>query len=64
MNIECDAVYSETKGVAHIPTCSDIEELQENTDSEWILNYNNSGVNGRLFTSKNNQNTIFIPASG
>lgn len=47
-----------------MPTSDDLTELIEGTTSEWITNYNGSGVNGRLFTSKVNTNTLFIPALG
>ena len=30
----------------------------------WVTNYNGSGINGRLFTSVINGNTMFIPAAG
>lgn len=46
---------------ARIPTLEEIQELEDNTTSEWTtLN----GVNGRLVTSKINGNTIFFPAAG
>ena len=32
--------------------------------NEFIENYNNSGINGRLFTSKVNGNTLFFPFCG
>ena len=47
-----------------MPTQTEIQELLENTNSEWVEDYNGSGVNGRKFTSKNNGNSIFIPAAG
>ena len=48
-----------------MPTKDDFQELLDNTDSEWIENYNNSGVNGRKLTSKTDiSKYIFIPASG
>lgn len=47
-----------------IPTKADYDELFVNTTKEWVTNYNDSGVNGRLFTSKTNGNTLFIPAAG
>lgn len=47
----------------HIPTKDDVSELIENTTSEWIADYNSTGVSGRLFTGVNG-NSIFIPASG
>lgn len=59
-----DAAYQATSGVAHMPTQEDFQELVDNTTNEWITNYQGSGVNGRLFTSKTNGNSMFIPASG
>lgn len=47
-----------------MPTQDDLYELIDGTTSEWVENYNDSGVNGRLFTSTANSNSIFIPASG
>jgi hypothetical protein len=32
--------------------------------NQWVTDYNGSGINGRLFTSVSNGNTIFIPAAG
>ena len=46
-----------------MPTQTEIQELWDNTDKEWITNYNGSGVNGGKFTSKINGNSIFIPMS-
>lgn len=47
-----------------MPTQADLQELVYETTSERVENYNGSGVNGRLFTSKTNGNTLFIPMSG
>ena len=46
-----------------MPIQTEIQELLDNTDNEWITNYNGSGVNGRKFTASNG-NSIFIPAAG
>ena len=43
------------------PTYEQLEELFENTTNQWTTK---NGVNGRLFTSKKNGKTLFIPASG
>ena len=45
-----------------IPTDEQFQELINNTTNEWIENYNGTGINGRLFTSKDN--TLFLPATG
>ena len=48
-----------------MPTEAEVQELMNNTDNEWIDDFNGSGVNGRKFTSKADESKyIFIPASG
>ena len=48
-----------------MPTKDEIQELIDNTDNEWVEDYNGSGVNGRKFTSKTDgRKYIFIPAAG
>ena len=48
-----------------MPTKDEIQELIDNTDSEWIEDFNGTGVNGRKFTSKaDTSKYIFIPAAG
>ena len=47
-----------------MPTQTEIQELLENTENEWVEDYKGSGVNGRKFISKNNGNSIFIPVAG
>ncbi|MBO7125000.1 MAG: hypothetical protein J6V74_04055 [Bacteroidales bacterium] len=44
-----------------VPTIEEINELLENCDYKWTTN---NGVNGGLFTSKKNGNSIFFPAVG
>ena len=58
---EDDVVYLKTKGVAHIPTIEQIQELLDNTISK---NQTINGVKGRLYKSKVNGNTIFLPFAG
>ncbi len=45
----------------HTPSMEQWEELEENTKSSWITR---NGVNGQLFTSKKNGQTLFLPAAG
>jgi hypothetical protein len=45
----------------HMPTPNQIQELLDNTTSTWTTQNN---VKGRLFTSKKNGKSIFIPAAG
>ena len=48
-----------------MPTAFEIQELFDNTDSEWVEDFNCTGVNGRKFTSKTDTSKyIFIPAAG
>ena len=58
---EDDVVYLKTKGEAHIPTIEQIYELSNNTTSK-LKKIN--GVEGRLYKSNINGNTIFIPFAG
>lgn len=60
---EDDAVCVNMKGSWHMPTFEQIEELVDNTTNEWVKNYNGTSINGRLFTSKHNDNTLFLPAA-
>ncbi len=61
LDLEDDAAYVHIGGNCHMPTKEQCEELTANTTSIWT---SRNGVNGRLFTSKTNSNSIFIPASG
>ena len=48
-----------------MPTKAEIQELLDNTDYEWIEDYNGSGVKGMKFISKTDESKyIFIPAAG
>ena len=47
-----------------LPTEAEFQELLDNTDNEWIEDFNGTGVNGRKFTSKTDTSKyIFIPAA-
>ena len=60
LELEDDAVHANMGGDWHMPSSEQIQELINETTSNWIkLN----GINGRLFTSKNGK-SIFIPAAG
>ena len=61
LDLEDDAANVNMGGSWHIPTPSQIQELIDNTTSDWVKMDN---VNGRLFTSKKNGKSIFIPAAG
>jgi len=64
LELEDDAARVNMGGDWYIPTKEQVKELLDNTTSEWVENYNNTGKNGRLLTSKRNNNTIFFPAAG
>ena len=49
-----------------VPTFDEIKSLldEDKVTNEWTNNYNGTGVSGRIFTDKNNGNSIFLPAVG
>lgn len=57
-----DAANIHMGGKWHMPTDEQIRELIKNTENIWVTDYNNSGANGRLFTSKINDEKLFFPA--
>jgi uncharacterized protein (TIGR02145 family) len=63
LDLEDDAVHVHMGGDWHMPTKEQFEELisTANTSSKWT---SKNGVNGRLFTSKTNGNSVFVPAFG
>ena len=61
LDLEDDAAHVHMGGDWHMPTKEQFEELKANTTSTWTTQ---NGVNGRLFTSKVNGNSIFVPAFG
>ena len=62
-NVYSDAANVIMGGSWTVPTKDQIEELLSNTTKEVVENYNDTGINGILFTGKNG-NTMFIPNSG
>ena len=61
LDLEDDAANIHMGGDWHMPTPTQILELINETDNTWTTQ---DGINGRLFTSKNNGKSIFIPAAG
>ncbi len=47
-----------------MPSPKQFQELCDHCISEWDDNYQGKGINGRVFKSKKNGNTIFFPAAG
>ena len=66
LHIDNDAAHMHMGGKWHMPTKEQFEELldKNNTTSIWLHDYCNSGVSGRLFRSRINNETLFIPANG
>lgn len=63
LDLADDAARANWGGKWRMPTRAEFQELIDNTSSEWITNYNGTGVNGYLFTA-NNGKSIFLPAAG
>lgn len=61
LDLEDDAAHVNWGGSWVMPTNGEIQELVQNTTSEWT---NINGVYGRMFTSKKNGNYIFLPVTG
>ena len=64
LDSEDDAATQIMGGDWRMPTKDEIQELLENTENEWVEDYNGTKINGMKFTSKINGNSIFIPAAG
>lgn len=61
-----DAAVANMGGSWHMPTEANFNEILNtaNCTKAWTTDYNGSGINGYLFTSTNNGNTLFFPAAG
>lgn len=66
LHLDNDAAHIHMGGKWHIPTKEQFEELldEKNTVSTWIYDYCIREVSGRLFRSRINDETLFIPANG
>ena len=64
LHLDNDAAHIHMGGKWHMPSSEQIRELIKNTENTWVTDYNHSGVNGRLFTSKRNGEKLFFPACG
>ncbi len=48
-----------------MPKNTELQDLIDNTDYEWVTNFNGSGKNGGIFISKTNPKAyVFFPAAG
>lgn len=61
-----DAAHIYMGGPWRTPTTKEILELFNNayTTNEWVTNYQGSGINGIVVTSKANGSKLFFPAAG
>ena len=65
LDSEDDAAKINWGGDWRIPTNEDFQELKENTNIQFVYNYNDSGVDGALFISKkDNKKQLFLPFAG
>ena len=65
LDLEDDAARVNMGGEWRMPTYREYQELLNNTTKTFVTNYNGTGVNGILLTSKTNQNAkLFFPANG
>lgn len=66
LTLSQDAARANLGGAWRMPTKDDFVELFNDsyTTNEWTSNYENSGVAGRVVTSKANGNKVFFPAGG
>ena len=56
-----DAALANWGGQWVMPTYDEMQELIDNTTSEWVTQ---NGMKGRVFTSKTNGCTLFLPDAG
>jgi hypothetical protein len=63
LETENDAAYVNMGSNWRIPSTKHFYELLEKTKWEFVKNYNNTNINGMLFTGKNG-NTLFLPCAG
>ena len=64
LEAEDDAATANWGSAWRMPIAKELGELLEGCDWEWVEDFNGSGVNGQLGTSKANGATIFLPAAG
>ena len=67
LDLSDDAANVMWGGSWRIPTALDFKKLLDATTNQWVTNYNDSGINGILFTGKQNTSdsgkTLFFPAA-
>ena len=64
LTLEQDAAHVNLGGNWRMPTQAEFQELIDNCDDTWTDNYNGTGVEGEVFTSRVNGNSVFFPYAG
>lgn len=65
LDLEDDAAHVIMGGNWRMPTSEEFNEMALRTTKTWVTNYNGTGINGNLFTSKTDPNKkLFFPATG
>ena len=64
LTLEQDAAHSYMGEGWRMPTKAECQELIDNCDVTLTNDYNETGVAGRVFTSKVNGKSVFFPAAG
>ena len=64
LTLSQDAAHIYMRGNWRMPTKDDWWELIDNCNAKWVNSYEGIGGKGVIFTSKTNNNSIFIPAAG
>ena len=64
LTLDNDTANHYMGGKWRTPTKDEWRELIDNCDTAWTADYNGTGVAGRVFTSKVNGNSMFLPAAG
>lgn len=65
LDLEDDAARVNMGGNWRMPTEAEFQELINNTTNQQVTDYNGSGINGRLLTSKTDSSKkLFFPAAG
>ena len=64
LTLEQDAAHVHMGGNWRMPTKAEWQDLIDNCNVMWTDDYNGTGVAGRVFTSKVNGNSMFLPTAG
>lgn len=65
LETEDDAAHANMAGDWRMPTQTEFQKLYDSCNSEWVADYEGSGVNGVLFKLKNDESKqLFFPAAG